>query len=275
MSGDDKWEGGPVGYVVLPGAQGLETNVGRPLPVFGAEDTGGESLLMPDPKMTLGHFVVFPKGFAQRVSEEEKAAYATQKRNASQAATHMHNQGVIVGRVTRNREPQQAIEYREGKFVIPSYLGDKGDVASGQTRFYVAANEIRERFIQFSKETMSVLDPELRKMATLVTIADTSIHARPLHAEREYSSYSDQFEERGFEVVAEFRQFVTLGMPRAEIEEFRVHSEQGEYPIIIPRDVEMGMLLRMDNVVMADPTVNHDMTPEQRAARLISKLKGV
>lgn len=271
---DEKYDG-PVGYMVLPGTQGLETKAGRPMPVFGAEDTEGESLLMPDPKMTLGHFVVYPKSIALGVSQEEKIAFETKKRTAAEAATQAHNGARIVGKISRNREPQRAIEYREAKFIIPSFIGDTCDVASGQTKFYVAANEMRERFIQFSKDTMSWVDKDLRKMATLVTIVDAEIHARPFNAGRGYAPGLDRFEERGFEVVAEFRQFVTLGMPRAEVAEFRIYSEQGEYPLHVPRDVEMGMLLRMDNVVMADPDIKHDMTSAERAARLIAKLKGV
>lgn len=256
------------GYVILPGAQGLETKVGRPSPLFGSDEV--DPLVVADPTMTRGHFVVFPKAFGAGVSEEEKAAFLSKARTLDQMQTQAHNEAVVVGRVTRNRDPQRAVEYREGRIVVPSYLGDDSDVASAQARFYTASDALREQFVLFSTETLHGVEAHLRQMATLVTIADTTIHARPLTPR----DGMDRYEDRGFEVVAEFRQFVVLGMPRAEVAEFRIYSETGEYPVHVPQDVEMGMLLRMNSLV-TDLTVKHDMTRQERAARLINMLKGV
>jgi hypothetical protein len=259
-----------VGYMVLPGVQGLEEE-GRPLPVFGTDEPEGESLIVPDAKMTLGHFVVYPKGVVLKATAKQDEEYQNRRRLGDAAAVHANNQAVVVGRVTKNREPKAPIQYREGKFIVPSDVGDDCDVASGQAKFYVASAQVRDLFVQFSRDTMSVIDKELRKMATLVTIVDSAIHARPINAER-----GERFEERGFEVVAEFRQFVTLGMPQAEIREFKVYSEHGEYPVNVPRDVEMGMLIRMDGAVRFDPPdITRNMSRQERAARLLAKLKGV
>lgn len=267
-----------LGYVNLPGAQGLETAVGRPMAVFGSDEEETEPVLLPDAKMTMGHFVVFPKAFAAKASPEMQAAFeARMARNERSASWQQQHQAVVVGRVSRNREPARHSTYREGRFVIPPLLAEGATVNDAQAAFYVASTEMRTMFVEFSKQTMRTVHADLRQMATLVTIVDTAIHARPLGWDpgRE-EEYEKQGGDRGFEVVAEFRQFVTLGMPQSEIREFRIYSEHGEYPVWVPKDVEMGMLLRMDRQVMLNPPeIKHDMTRQERAARLMRKLQGV
>lgn len=273
---DNKFDG----HLFMPGVPGLEVTVGhptvgRPTPLFGAEEA--EPIFAPDPRMSQRHFVVYPKALATVVTEKERGAFAKKRRTMEEEAVQAHNQAVVVGRVSRSRDPRGAVRHREGKLVIPSFLGDVCDVAGGQAKFYVASSILREHFVEFSKATMSDIAPDMRPMATLVTIVDQPIHARPLNSDRPYEGPREleRYAENGFEVVAEFRQFVTLGMPHEEIAEFRIHSELGEYPLIVPRDVEMGMLIRMDGAVMADPDIKRNMTTEERASRLIAKLKGV
>lgn len=263
---------GKLGFVHMPGAQGLETQVGRPMPVFGSDEEEG-SVLLPDARMTRGHFVVFPKAFLLQLSEEERA-----KVDAKIDRSHpLMADARVVGRVGRNREPVNPVSIREGKLVVPSKLIPGANVASGQAAFYVASNELRAQFVEFSKATMAQVDKDVRSMATLVTIVGTGIHARPVGGDRPVEARPmTEDEERGFEVVAEFKQFVTVGMPYREIQEYKVYSETGEYPVWVPKDVEMGILLRMDKEVMVNPPeIKRGMTAVERAARLLAQIKKV
>lgn len=252
------------GFIYLPGAQGLGTNVGKPMPMFGSEES---PMQLPDYRMTEGHFVVSPKGFSRKVSTEEKTTWQADQKPESE----FYQEAQVVGKISKQREPRNPVVHRLGRFRVPPVLIEGCAVMDAQAAFYVAANEIRNNFILFSQDTLETLDLDLRKMATLVTIVDSAIHARPIGIDKECEE-----NEKGFEVVCEFRQFVTLGMPYAEIQEYSIFSEKGEFPICVPKDVEMGMLLRMDKQVMNNPIdVKKDMTPQERAARLLNKLKGV
>ena len=58
-------------------------------------------------------------------------------------------------------------------------------------------------------------------------------------------------DEQGFDVVATFRQFVLLGATRSELSTYETYSERGEFPVDVPKDVEMGILIKMDREVVA------------------------
>jgi hypothetical protein len=270
---DDPYKTDRENYLRLWGTRALDTKAVPTSPVFGSDVEGGGAL--PDLRMVTGHFVVYPKAFAGKVSEEDQTEWA---RTHPHAVTEYGAR--VVGRIKKNREPQRAITTRSGKVIIPPVLGEERTVMSGQTAFYVAANELREKFAVFSKETMlmSDLDVETHRLATLVTIVDLPIHARPAGMTLSARDYErlDRLGERSFDVVAEFRQFVVLGMPNSEIKDFRVYSEFGEYPIEIPRDVEMGFLLRADKeIIVNDPGITRDMNTKDRAKRLVEKLRGL
>jgi len=252
-----------LGFMNLLGTKGLQISTEKPVPVFGSDEA--DVLVTPDAKMTLGHFVVYPKKNAVKITEAERLAWEAKKSKLS-----VQQEARVVGKITKNKEPTHQIGQRRGMFTIPPVLPEGAVVVDAQAAFYVAANEMRDMFTLFSRETLRQFSPdaELRPVMTLVTIVDSAIHARPIEALREEDN-------KGFTVHAEFRQFVTLGTPRTEIAEFTIYSEHGEYPIDIPKDIEMGMLLAMDKRVLnASPDINRDMTPKQRRERMLKKLKG-
>lgn len=250
-------------FMQLLGIGGVASAALTPIfsPLFGSDDAPRDEVLSPDHRMVSGHFVVHPKGLVERVSKEEQAEYAARTRGYNYASG-----GVPVARITRNREPTKQHLRRTGSIAIPPVTYEGMPVADGHAAFYVASMDVRDAFTKFTRQTLEMVEPELRAMASLVTIADSPIHARPKM--KGSSTYDGnlpvnrkgnyQLEDDGFEVAAEFTQFVVLGMPRREIETYRIFSESGEFPMIVPRDIDMGMLLKMDKEIVSGRVVARD-----------------
>lgn len=244
------------GFLNLLGLGGVAL-VARPaISLFGSDEAKDE-IFTPDFDLVKGHRVVYPKRMAEPVGPTERAEWA---------AKHGDGWGAqIVARIPRFREPQRPILRREGRFQVRPRLPDGSSIQDAHTAFYVASNEVRESFAAFSRETLSQVDRELRPMATLVTIADGPVHARPVgvRGEDSFSVSGSEIEERreeyiradedlkGFDVCASFRQFVIIGADKKELESFQLYSDRGEFPLQVPRDVEMGMLIRMDKEVVS------------------------
>jgi hypothetical protein len=260
------------GFLHLLGIGGLAAgaagNLG--LPLFGSDEVKG--LIVPDQKMTAGHFAVYPKRLSERIPLEERAEItrAYGRGPTGTVACFLHpDLYVPVARLTRNREPQKPIVTRRGGFSVTPRLPDGTMVRDAHTAFYMASKDIHNRFAAFSRETLLEVPFVQRSMASIVTIIDSPIHARPtglhqattdedrrnrwgMETDTEIAAQTIPWEgdNDGFDVVCSFRQFAVLGMQRREIDTFEIYSEQGEYPLQVPSDVEMGMLLRMDREVI-------------------------
>jgi len=229
------------GFLNLLGVGGIGLAVAdRPaLALFGSDDAP-KGLIVPDHKLVAGHCVVYPKRFIERVPPAERVP---------------SHYGTVVARLTKHTEPTKPFIRREGRFQVRPRTPDGALVTDGHTAYYTAAMEIREKFAAFSRATLAEVDPELRPMLTLVTIADAPIHARAVgvwgddsHA-MDVDRYTEN--EHGFDVVARFRQFAVIGAQRNEVDTFEMYSETGEFPLQVPKDVEMGMLLKIDREVVA------------------------
>lgn len=245
------------GFLNLLGLGGVAL-VARPaISLFGSDEATAEGIITPDFDLVKGHRVVYPKRMAEPIGPTERAEWA---------AKHGKDWGVqIVARIPKFREPQRPILRREGRFQVRPQLPDGSSIQDAHTAFYVASNEVREKFAAFSRDTLAQVDRELRPMATLVTIADAPVHARPVgvRGEDSFSVSGLEIEERreeyfkadddlkGFDVCASFRQFVIIGADKKELESFQLYSDRGEFPLQVPRDVEMGMLIRMDKEVVS------------------------
>ena len=234
-------------FMQLLGLAGVASSAPVIAPLFGSDESGDGPLTIADHRMVSGHFVVYPKTLVERVSREEQAEYARNARAPWQL------QGVPVARVTRDREPKRFTQRRVGTLSVPPIVTEGSTVADGHAAFYVASLDVREAFSAFTRDTLSAVEPELRAMTSLVTIVDGPIHARPrVHRHEEGHPYYLPGDERQFDVVAEFTQFTVTGMPRREVESYRIYSESGEFPMLVPRDIDMGILLHMDRLVTTE-----------------------
>lgn len=272
------------GFLNLLGIGGVAVAARPALSLFGSDEEQG--IIAPDRSLVSGHYVVKPKRFLERLPEEERLRLEEQTRKRWEHAPWAANMdGRIVGRVVKNREPLHAHLVRDGYlFAAPEVLFEGMTVQDAHSAFYVASHDLREKFTAFTRETLRQVDKELRPMATLVTIADAPIHARPvgLRSPRdkdEARSSSGQFtdavvvgqdkldrDEKGFDVAATFRQFVVLGASRSELGTYETYSEHGEYPVDVPKDVEMGILIKLDREVVSQGVAETD-----RIAGLLSR----
>ena len=246
--------------------------VARPaLSLFGSDEESG--ILVPDASMTSGHFVVKPKNFLERIPVDERQALDS--KYAGSGAR-------VVGRLTRNREPVRPLLVRTGSLSISPriYFGEETTVYDAHTAFYVASHDMREQFVTFTRETLSQVDRFLLPSATLVTIVDTPIHARPVGLQVSDPTWDlngtggisgqnkPDREERGFDVACVFRQFVVVGARRSEISTYEMYSERGEYPVEVPKDVEMGVLIKLDREI-----VKRGEAQTTRVARLLREFR--
>lgn len=233
------------GFLNLLGIAGVTAAV-TPVSLFGSDEES--NIIMPDRALTKGHFVVKPKRFIERIPEDQRVAHDDPMASR------------VIGRLTRHREPTKPFLIRDGELAIDPRVHFEGaSVADAHAAFYVASHDLRSQFAAFTRETLSQVSEHLRPMATLVTIVVAPIHARPLYTEERGTA-------RGFTVAATFRQFVVLGASQSEISTFETYSEHGEYPVDVPRDVEMGMLIRLDREVIAQGEVKVD-----RVAGILSR----
>ena len=228
------------------GSVGLAVSERPALALFGSDEEkpAAGRLHTPDQNLVGRHHVVQAKRSLEKLPEAEKAAW-----DKKHAVTGVR----VVGRVPRFREPRRFLNRRTGEISsVVRFSNEEASVRDGHASFYLASFDVREKFSRFSKETLDQTFPEkdegsfLRKQVSLVTIINSPIHARPfLEGPREL--------DRGFEVAATFLQFAILGdMPKNEIETFESYSQTGEYPLSIPKDIEMGLLMKMDKEIISE-----------------------
>ena len=256
------------GFLNLLGITGVAAAARPALSLFGSDVEPG--IIVPDSTLTSGHFVVKPKRFLERIPEEEREALARREdRRWGSSPWGSNGEVRVIGRIVKNREPVSPHMVRNGYLFVSPIHYEGMTVQDAHSSFYVASHDMREKFTAFTRETLRRVDEALRPMATIVTIVDAPIHARPvgLRSPRDEDEarvsggwMSDAVvaeqdrqdrDEQGFDVVATFRQFVLLGATRSELSTYETYSERGEYPVDVPKDVEMGILIKMDREVVA------------------------
>lgn len=238
---------------------------------LGQRALGSDSLLGIDPRMSRTRFVVYPLARVQKVKPEEAAQIKI-------AAVQQAEGAKVVGRIGKSSDPRGSCIIREGRFCKQPTLKEDATTEDAVAAFYIATIDFKEFMDSFTKETidMADLDPELVPLCCVVTIVDQELHARPVGTER---MKEEDFEgwggDRGFELAAEFRQYVVVGMTPSEIDQYEIFSEKGEYPIKPPSTLDIGLMLRMDKVAQQDDLLNAKMTPAQRRTRLAARLGSV
>lgn len=107
--------------------------------------------------------------------------------------------------------------------------------------FYKAAQGMRDVFKKESLEILKWVPQETRKFAQIVTLVDT-----PIWADFLYDEQGDQ--KPGVMVRATYTQYVIVGecAPRR----WQVYSKQGEYPMDIPKDIDIEFLIHIDKKLL-------------------------
>jgi hypothetical protein len=229
-----------LGGIATVGLGAVSTPV---ISLFGSDDSESdraERLASLTDQYISGHVVVHAKRMIERVPPDDAAK--ARKPDGYQ----------VVGRLVRHREPTKIALRREGVLTVTPKIGyeDSKDIATGHAAFYMASLEMRRKFAEFSRVTLEDAPVEMRPMASLVTIIDSSIHASPLP----YRGVGSP----PFELRADFRQFLSYSTTQREMDTFDLYSLFGEYPVEPPRDIDMGMLLKMDKEIVSERLKSED-----------------
>lgn len=147
---------------------------------------------------------------------------------------YKRQQGVIVARLVQNKIPG-------GDDVLPTnptVLSHPGfsDAEDAEQSFMDAALALQAIFTEFSDRKFLLLDKELREGVTLVTVAYTPIMAAPKAS-------------TGLDLSCTFHQTTRFGY--VDTDTFDVHSEIGEYPIAPPGTMELTMMMKSVDQVLA------------------------
>jgi hypothetical protein len=226
-------------------ALAVEAKAG-PLPLFGSDEPPTPDLVVPKADLLKGHFVVQRKGRIEKIPQDDPV-WNKYGRNGERGV-------VPVARLTRTQVPGG------GSLgdLRPYRLFVKGEFPEGvdpHVVYYKASHELRAKFAALSRARLMEIPPELRSTASLVTVVEM-----PIIASARWSWESDErqvrylerhgSERRGFDVIADFRQGVRYSLEG--LDTFQIYSEQGEFPIDVPSDIDMGLLMKMDREVLAD-----------------------
>lgn len=113
--------------------------------------------------------------------------------------------------------------------------------------FFRAALQMRTKFAQNAMDTLRLIPDELRASATLITEVGTPI-----------SAYTR--EDVGFDIGCEFHQRVTLEPFDIENDLLpgQFFSNVGEYPVELPRNMDMERLMRIDLKAAMNPHIITD-----------------
>lgn len=138
-------------------------------------------------------------------------------------------------------------------------LLEKGD--DPHEAFYRAAMKMRDEFATQSRRRFAQVPEPRRPYSLLVTLVDTPIFAGPLTTP---GPYEPEDAERGFYLEISYTPHLVENGD-LELNGWGIYSENGEYPIEVPTDVDFDRLLTLDRLVLAG-----DADPLRFAGKLIS-----
>ena len=139
--------------------------------------------------------------------------------------------------------------------IVPPGMPDAIEGVDPHALYYQAAMAMRERFRQHTINRLTELHEGLRKGVNLVTIVHQPIYARPLDMKVGFPwprvPGRVPWPEEGFEVACEFQTLLYRSHQPADLDGFEEYSAMGEYPIDVPSNIEMGILMKLDREVLS------------------------
>lgn len=111
--------------------------------------------------------------------------------------------------------------------------------------FYKGAMGLRDAFAEQSRRRLLDIREHLRPYKTLVTLVDTPIFA---------GAFPVSDTQEGLQIDLSYVAHVIDADAELELNEWEVYSENGEYPIEVPSDIDMERLLRLDQRIVRGET---------------------
>jgi len=128
---------------------------------------------------------------------------------------------------------------------VPVNPNVENSKVASHAAFYKAASGMRDLFKSESLKILQWVPKETRQYAQIVTLVDTAIWADFLYDER-------GTQEPGVEVRATYTQYVIVG--ECDPRRWQTYSTQGEYPMDIPKDIDIEFLIDIDKKLIEDKT---------------------
>lgn len=221
-------------FMQMLGIGGMGSLSAASIPLFGSSEAKP-----PEPKSgpgaLSGHWVVKAKPLTQKMNEPPLGDFC------------------VVKRLTPMRSPKRELGRRVGACV--SYVPYDGTTKDAHRAYYLGSQELRSKFtkqsLKFLAETTEPSD-----YPTLVTVVDSEIQAYPSHEAYvmvlglEYVQHAV----RGVNFGLVPNGFPSLREDPKSLEDFistfECYSEFGEYPISVPRDIDFGVMLKLDSQVV-------------------------
>lgn len=146
--------------------------------------------------------------------------------------------GIIVATLQKQHVPGG----NEPLPLTPTVLTHPGffEAEDSMGEFKKAAEQLQARFKKYSDNKFRLLNPEFQKGCTLVTVVYTPIMASPKAT-------------KGMDLFCEFHQVTRFGY--VDTSDFEVYSENGEFPVTPPGTLELAMLMKSADEILAPPTV--------------------
>lgn len=136
-----------------------------------------------------------------------------------------------------DRLDEETHDIGERSVKVPLNPDLENSKVASHAAFYKAAQGMRDLFKSESLKILNWVSKETRRYAQIVTLVDT-----PIWADFLYNDDGEQIP--GVEVRATYTQYVIVG--ECDPRRWQVYSKQGEYPMDIPRDIDIEFLLDID-----------------------------
>jgi hypothetical protein len=165
----------------------------------------------------------------------------------------------VVKRLTPLRTPRKVWDRRNGEITVS--VPYDGTVADAHRAYYLGSRELREKFsqqsLQFLNESDARKDPF--NVYALVTIAHSEIYAT--HSFREDG-------ENYIDICLDCEQYVLRNGYFEDMQTFEKYSEFGEYPISVPRDIDFGVMLKLDSEI----ATSGKKAPPDRVSQILGRI---
>lgn len=165
----------------------------------------------------------------------------------------------IVKRITPLRTPRKVWDRRDGAIAVS--VPYDGTVADAHRAYYLGSRELRDKFtqqsLQFLNESKGGNTQD--NVYALVTIAHSEIYATQSFRE-DSENYID--------IRLDCEQYVLRNGYVEDMQTFEKYSEFGEYPISIPRDIDFGVMLKLDSEIASAGR----RAPADRVSQILGRL---
>lgn len=208
--------------------------------------TSEDKLYVPgegNPDIYSGHWVVKPKPLTQDFS-----------------GTVGHAR--VVKLLTPLRTPRKVCDRRDGGVTVS--VPYDGTVADAHRAYYLGSHELRDKFAQQSLQFLNESKGGNSQEHTFNGYALVTIAHSEIYATQSFRKDSDNY----IDIHLDCEQYVLRNGYIEDMQTFETYSKFGEYPISVPRDIDFGVMLKLD----AEIATTGRSAPTDRVSQILGRL---